>query len=888
MVRLTGKLSLLNLFLACFGAILFSAYPLSAKEIQIFADENEAHIQFAVSEISKVLQKNEFLVEHNPLQLWDETVTESVQIVMGLSSEEKIKNYLVNKNCSPDSLQDEGFMIRVSNEKNLQIVVVAKDYAGLMYGGFELAEIISGGGMESVKDQFQNPYKAMRGVKFNIPLDVRTPSYTDVSDAAQHNITEMWNFDFWKEYIDSLAKFRYNYISLWSLHPFPSVIKVSDYPDIALDDVHRSTVDWKENYNLNGIGFDSPEIVNNYEVLKRMTIDEKIDFWQRVMRYGKERNVDFYLVTWNIFTNGTFGKYGITDELENPVTKDYFRKSVKQLFLSYPDLAGVGLTTGENMYRYSTKQKEDWAFDTYGQAVLDVVKEQPDRKITFIHRQHQTGALDIADKFAPLINHPNINFIFSYKYAKAHVYSSTKQVYHQDFVEEISRDKNLKTIWTLRNDDVFHFRWGAPDFVREFIKNIPYDVSKGYYYGSDQYIWGREFLSKTPERPRQTEIAKHWYHWMLWGRLGYNPEMKNEQILDILQSHFPETDASILFNAWQNASMIYPLTTGFHWGSLDFQWYIESGHSRPAPAETPSGYHDINRFISLPPHKGTNYMSIPEYVDFVENKKSSTRITPVELAGEINEYADKALSGVETFKGEIGKELRQTLEDIQSISYLGKYYAYKILAATNLALFRATLDVDYREKMLQALNQSAGYWRYYASLSLSNYQNPLWTNRVGYVDWRKTYDYVLYDITANGGKPEIASMNTTKGGTILEAEKSDFHYSTVSNVVSGFTGSGYLDYRSGDAKQDIEWTVDAPSEGMYALEFRYSLKRQEDFVCPVVINGKEVGEITFWMTGSTGCWCWDRISVRLPNGKNTIKISPEGFVMLDHLNVLKE
>ena len=181
-----------------------------------------------------------------------------------------------------------------------------------------------------------------------------------------------------------------------------------------------------------------------------MTIDEKMEFWRKVMRYGKERNVDFYVVTWNIFTNGTFGKYGITDKLENPVTRDYFRKSVGQMFLTYPDLAGIGLTTGENMYQYSTQQKEDWAFDTYGQGVLDVLKEQPNRKITFIHRQHQTGALEIARRFAPLVDHPNVNFIFSFKYAQAHVYSSTKQPFHQGFVDEIQKEKKLKTIWTLQ------------------------------------------------------------------------------------------------------------------------------------------------------------------------------------------------------------------------------------------------------------------------------------------------------------------------------------------------------------------------------------------------------------------------------------------------------
>ena len=45
--------------------------------------------------------------------------------------------------------------------------------------------------------------------------------------------------------------------------------------------------------------------------------------------------------------------------------------------------------------------------------------------------------------------------------------------------------------------------------------------------------------------------------------------------------------------------MIYPLTTGFHWGALDFQWYIEGCQSRAEFAQTPTGFHDINRFISL-------------------------------------------------------------------------------------------------------------------------------------------------------------------------------------------------------------------------------------------------------------------------------------------------
>ena len=182
---------------------------------------------------------------------------------------------------------------------------------------------------------------------------------------------------------------------------------------------------------------DAPEILANPEIVKEISMDEKIEFWKKVMRYAKGRNIEFYVVTWNIFVNGTNGQYGITDEIENPVTRDYFRKSVKQMFVTYPDLAGIGLTTGENMHNADFGEKEDWAFNTYAQGVLDAAEEMPHRKFTFIHRQHQTGALDIAEKFKTLVDHKNIEFLFSFKYAKAHVMSATEQPYHESFVKEI-------------------------------------------------------------------------------------------------------------------------------------------------------------------------------------------------------------------------------------------------------------------------------------------------------------------------------------------------------------------------------------------------------------------------------------------------------------------
>ena len=253
-------------------------------EIGIHADLDIPQIAFAVEELEAAFQE----------------IGKETRRVTGPEA-----NVVISIGAEDGNLKTEGFSIEQAEGK---IRVTGADAAGAMYGGLELAEQVRLYGPDQVKETLQNPYMERRGTKFNIPLDARTPSYTDVCDAAQKNIPEMWSMDFWTEYIDNLARYRFNYISLWSLHPFPSMVRVPGYEEVALADVHRSTTEWKEYYLRSGLDFVSPEILANPEIVKVISIEEKMEFWKQVMRYAKERNIDFYVVTWNIFVHGTDGK----------------------------------------------------------------------------------------------------------------------------------------------------------------------------------------------------------------------------------------------------------------------------------------------------------------------------------------------------------------------------------------------------------------------------------------------------------------------------------------------------------------------------------------------------------------------------------------------------
>ena len=162
----------------------------------------------------------------------------------------------------------QSYRIHVKSEGARRLITVrGADAAGVMYGGLDVAEAIRTGTLDSLKDSDHTPHIAQRGIKFNIPLDLRTPSYTDPSDAAQANIPEVWSMDFWRETFDDMARHRYNLISLWSLNPFPSIVKVPEFPSVALDDVWRTKEKLDANFSGNGDNFVRPNMLANHEVV---------------------------------------------------------------------------------------------------------------------------------------------------------------------------------------------------------------------------------------------------------------------------------------------------------------------------------------------------------------------------------------------------------------------------------------------------------------------------------------------------------------------------------------------------------------------------------------------------------------------------------------------
>jgi hypothetical protein len=665
----------------------------------------------------------------------------------------------------PDEASPESFQIRLVGSHRVE--VIGSDATGAMYGGLELADLIRLG--LPIKDQKQAPFIKKRGIKFNIPLDARTPSYDDTGDSAQNNIETVWDFEFWKAYLDDLARYRYNVLSLWSTHPYPSIIKLEEYPEVALDDVYRIGVDLQPHYKnkLQDLDLDKP---GTLQLVRKISIDEKIAHWQRVFQYAEDRGIEIYLFHWNVFTFGATGKHGITQDQTNPITVDYTRKCVRQALLTYPQIKGIGVTAGENSDR-SIKGKhstENFIFNTFGRGIMDVQKEQPRRDFRFIFRRHVTTNSEVTTAFQNYTGGP---LDASIKYAVAHIYSSRRPQEWETRIVNGGWLDSFKVWLNLRNDDIFMHRWGGPAFVRDFIKHMPREHSPGFYMGSDGYVWGREFVAKHPKTAGRLEIDKHWYRFRLWGQLAYNNELGRDYWEAVLKHRFPGVDAKLLYGAWEATSEIIPQVNRSVWAATDGDFSAE-GCMQRSGFLTLDDYHFDRKPMALGRIKNApdpQCVSVTDWAKAFLAGKKPRGVTPLQVADNLDGFAATAQSQLPALRKQTADnvELQETLNDIDSMAYLGRYYADKMRGAAKLALFRegGRQNRRYVEEAVGHLQDAVQEWKVYASILSPQYKTQLLA-RTHFLDWNDTLKEVEKEVDSvrrEADFPDVRFANVEDG-----------------------------------------------------------------------------------------------------------------------------
>lgn len=192
---------------------------------------------------------------------------------------------------------------------------------------------------------------------------------------------------------------------------------------------------------------------------------------------------------------------------------------------------------------------------------------------------------------------------------------------------------------------------------------------------------------------------------MLWGRLGYDPNLTNGFFEKALQQRFPGKPTKTLQEVWGRASNIIPAVNRFHWHDWDFQWAVEGCRGR-------TGYHAITDACWKPGGSAVAE-DIQAHADFVLHQ----------------------LDGLRKIEGD--KTWRRTLGDIEAMAHLGYYYAEKIRAADT--------KTKYPEQAVEHLEKAAEHWKSYAAIGSKQYKAQL-LSKGGWLEWQQGYENALMDI----------------------------------------------------------------------------------------------------------------------------------------------
>jgi len=731
-MKCNNKFKLFEILLFIFLLIGIHTKLSAGETVCVFFNLDTPQHEFAAVDIKTALEAKYYTVDFKDLSMLANNYT-GKKVVIALATNTLITKLIkIQGGSAADSLGAQAYALRTTNSPQQSYWVLGGDDNGAMFGGLQIAEYINFNAFSEKYNEEDSPYLKKRGIKFNIPLDKESPTYYYSTDGTSLRLAihHVWDLEFWKTWFDEMARHRYNVLSLWSPHPFTSMINLEDeYPGIAIQGVIS--------YDKNG----------NEVQVNNLTIDEKVKFWQKVMSYGRDRGFEVYFCTWNIFLSSAEGKHGLTHDPHNEETKTYIKKCMIKFLETYPDLAGFGITVGERMGDLDHKQKEEWAWDTYGIGMMEYAQANPDRDMVFIHRQHDGNLDNILDYFAPLGELSNVRFDLSFKYSQAHAHTTiTPARWYRTKMEDGLGPNHLMSWLTIRNDDWYFLHWADPNFVRDYIKHFP-KVGKyvnAFYIGSDGWVFTRVFTSKDPfyEKKNALSIQRTWYMQKLWGRISYTPSVSDDFFKNHLTFKYPEVSSEKLFEAWSNASGAIRLANEQVTGSwdLDMDWWPE-GWTGDAWKEEEGHFFSLQETMETTPFDGSNLCSLLK----TSQDDCGDKISAWETVDKIDKMASNALNILSTINFGRNTELNLTLKDLLAQANLGLYNAHKFRAAMYL-------EQDKKDKARDAIGTAYCYWKKYTNTMDELYKAVDLQRNLDFCSWHDHDTDALQDYLDLGGE----------------------------------------------------------------------------------------------------------------------------------------
>ncbi|WP_157972207.1 hypothetical protein [Pleomorphovibrio marinus] len=649
-----------------------SVFGQSKQKITINAPDHIS-IQYGIKQLSKFYTEKGLSVDVSSKEEGDD----KVDVLIILSE-------------TPMGIEAEGF--RISQEQTT-LRLEASDAAGAMYGILDiLDQLKTGGTLGDIRDKTINPAHAFRGIKFNLPWS----SYREHESLQVHTNT-VRDLTYWEKFFDMMAENRFNAITLFSIHPWPFMVKSDKYPEASS--------------------------------LSEGELKEWIAYWHTLFGMAKERSIKVFMVNFNIYVSPEFARahdvakysehlnWGYNGKGDySPLVQEYNREMVKLVLEEYPELSGIGVSQNERMEGVTEEVWQQWIVDTY----FDLIGEaKPERE--FFLRGHTHPAPDLTREaveknkaILPSTVWLDLKFNWSHGHATPdlhYIHGGSDSDFWWNPTPE-----NYQVVFTIRNEDFFVLRWGQADFIRQLLQKNNLPGIGGYLIGSETYIPAYDYITR-PGAHKTWEYAfeKQWLFYQTWGRLLYDPKTEDSHFVESFDKRYAIDYGDKLFEAHQLVG-IMPLRLASYFGATwDFTLYSEGFLSGFRPwrgevVDNTSAFLSIEEIIGSKPIS-PDWLNIAEYVKYTLNSQTipEEKTTPLELARELEDKSSQALDLLKTIKSN-DPTLMHEVADIKAWAYLAKYFAAKLQAGVEFETYKGTKESNYQKQALASLQKAKEYW----------------------------------------------------------------------------------------------------------------------------------------------------------------------------------
>ena len=428
----------------------------------------------------------------------------------------------------------EGFRVAPHSKRD-EMTVTASTGAGAMHGALRLATAIAASPAGSwarfvagARDPMQATFPLLRtaarfeyrALKINMPWSAyRNSSETALSWDAMRNLS------FWTSYLDAAADNGFNVLSIWSMHPYPLLLRSKSFP-------------------------------------KATTIgDAELEAWRAlhvaIFKLARDRAIEPYLVDWNVFVSEGFEQhYDSTSHSDtdgasgnasmSALSQQYNRECITQMIDEYDDLAGIGISLGDRVHNMNLSQQLEWVEAVVFPAIHAAKRGD---EIKLIYRAafgEGTDRNNDAQMQRECLKRSGINgarIWVQLKFNWSHGHSTTTLVHvhgggkAEGFYVPPPTSEEYRVTWMMRNEDFFALRWGNAPFTRAHVAVNGESWVGGYAIGSEGYIPALDYFVKKTKNTAVGDLdvwsfQRQWLFYATWGQTLFDGVPSNVAAAD--------------------------------------------------------------------------------------------------------------------------------------------------------------------------------------------------------------------------------------------------------------------------------------------------------------------------------------------------------------------